>query len=70
MLEQRVQTLAAMPEAQRNRHVAWMAAGLNRLPPEKRSLIMGTQMGVLADADSETRRRIMTAMDRTMMGGM
>lgn len=70
MLEQRVRTMAAMPETQRNRHVAWMAAGLNRLPPEKRSLMISTQMGVLADADPETRRRIMTAMDRAVMGGM
>ena len=70
MLEQRVQTIAAMPEAQRNQHVAWMAAGLNRLPPEKRSLMMETQMAVLVEVEPEIRRRIMTAMDRAMMGGM
>ncbi len=69
MLERRVRALAAMPEAQRNRHVAWMAAGLSRLPAEKRSLMMITQIGVLAEVDSETRRRVMAAMDRAMMGG-
>jgi small basic protein len=69
MLERRVHALAAMPEAQRNRHVAWMAAGLGRLPPEKRSPMMSTQMAVLSEAEPEVRRRIMAAMDRAMMGG-
>ncbi len=70
MLARRIETLAAMPEAQRNRHVAWMAAGLNQLPPEKRNLMMGTQMEVLASTNSTTRRCIMMAMDNTTMGGM
>lgn len=68
MLERRVHTLAAMPEAQRNRHVAWMAAGLGRLPAEKRSLMMSTQMAILSEAEPEVRRRIMAAMDRALMG--
>jgi len=70
VLKRRVQTLATMPELQRNQHVAWMAAGLGQLSPEKRRLMMGTQMAVLAEADSKTRRQIMTAMDQAMMGGV
>jgi hypothetical protein len=69
VLKRRVQTLATMPEPQRNQHVAWMAAGLSQLPSEKRRAMVATQMAVLAEADSETRRRIMTAMDQAMMGG-
>jgi small basic protein len=69
MLERRVRTIAAMPEEQRNRHVAWMAQGLSQLPDEKRSIMMDTQMMVLASVDAETRRRIMSAMDQAMMGG-
>lgn len=68
ILERRVHTLAAMPEAQRDRHVAWMARGLSRLPQEKRQLMMGTQMMVLATVESETRRRIMASMDKAMRG--
>ncbi len=67
MLERRVRTLAAMPEAQREQHVAWMAAGLSRLPPEKRQLMMEAQMAVLSTAAPEVRRRMMAAMDRAMM---
>lgn len=70
VLERRVRTLAAMPEAQRNRHVAWMAAGLSRLPPEKRALMMATQMAVLAEVEPEVRRRVMTAMDSALIGGV
>ena len=70
MLERRIYTLAAMPEAQRNQHVAWMAAGLNQLPAEKRQLMMDTQMAILAEAEPQIRRRIMSAMDSAMIGGM
>lgn len=69
LLKNRVDTLAAMPEAQRDQHVAWMAAGLKSLSTEKRSLMMETQMDVLLAAEPQTRRRIMAAMDNAMMGG-
>jgi hypothetical protein len=69
MLEHRVKTLAAMPDVQRDQHVAWMAAGLNSLPAEKRSVMMETQMDILMNIDPQARRRIMAAMDSAIMGG-
>jgi hypothetical protein len=45
MLERRVRTLAAMPEAQRYRHVAWMVAGLGQLPPSSRSSVASCAWG-------------------------
>ncbi len=69
LLERRLRTLAAMPEAQRDQHFEWMAGGLARLSPESRSALMGTQMSALAVLDSEDRLICMRSMDRAMAGG-
>jgi len=69
MLERRLRTLAAMPEAQRDRHFEWMANGLARLSPERRSALMGTQMVALTSLESEARLLCMRSMDRAMAGG-
>jgi hypothetical protein len=69
MIERRVRTLAAMLEAQRYRHVAWMIAGLGQLSPEAREKLMVTQNQVLAGLDSKDALRMMAAMDHAMTGG-
>ena len=69
MLERRLRTLAAMPEAQRDQHFRWMAKGLARLSPESRSAMIGTQMSALAGLNSEDRLVCMGSMDRALAGG-
>jgi hypothetical protein len=69
VIDCRLRTLAAMPQEQRDRHVAWMMDGLSRLPSETRASMMETQMKILASTEPEIRRSIMSAMDHAAMGG-
>jgi len=68
MLKRRLLTLAAMPEAQRDRHFEWMAKGLARLSRENRTAMMGVQMSALAGLESEARLLCMRSMDQALAG--
>ncbi len=70
LMQQRINTMAAMPEPQRRQHITWMAQGLKQLPAAKRNLMMETQMTILAESAPEVRRAIMITMDQVMMGGV
>ncbi|MFQ5923751.1 MAG: hypothetical protein ACE5M4_12995 [Anaerolineales bacterium] len=66
ILERRLRTLAAMPDAQRDQHFRWMADGLARLEPEDQRGMISTQMSALVSLDAEARAMCMRSMDRAL----
>lgn len=69
VMKNRIEILVSMPEAQRDEHVKLMIRGLNKLPKEKKKNMVNTQMEILASSKSETRRLMMSSMDKAMFEG-